>query len=128
MRTYSDLIKLESFKERLQYLQLLDNNALSPRHMSMGFYKTRVWKVIRDQVITRDVCFDLGVDGVYIDGPIFVHHMNPIEEHDIIYKTDKLLNPEYLITCSLHTHNMIHYGTEIEDPYVERKPSDTILW
>ena len=63
-KTYSEMLKLKSFNERLEYLKVLDNNALSPRHMSMEFYKSKAWEQIRDVVIQRDLGFDLGVFGV----------------------------------------------------------------
>lgn len=128
MRTYSELILLDSFKERVAYLQLLDNNALSPRHMSMPFYKSKTWEITRESIIQRDMGFDLGVFGVYIDGPIYVHHINPIDEQDIIFQTNKLTDPENLITTSGYTHNIIHYGSKKKDKWVERQPGDTKLW
>lgn len=128
-RSYSELIRLKSYSERLEYLKLHDNNALSPRHMSESFYKSRLWETIRDQILQRDLGFDLGVFGVYIEGSMYVHHINPIEEYDIIYLTDKLINHENLITTSGATHNKIHYSQEEqEEPWVERTPGDTILW
>src|SRR5699024_432796 len=108
MKSYSELITIDNFKDRLEYLKLLDNNALSPRHMSMDFYKSRTWKTIRKMTMDRDMGFDLGMFGVYIDGPVYVHHINPIEEYDIIYQTDKLLSLDNLITTSHNTHNLIH--------------------
>lgn len=128
MRSYSELILLDSYEERLNYLKLLDNNATSPRHMSMDFYKSKVWKTVRQIIIDRDLGFDLGVFGVYIPDTIIVHHINPINEDDIIYRTQRLLDPENLITVSLHTHNLIHYNNQIEEPWVERTPGDTNLW
>lgn len=128
MKSYSELITIDNFKDRLEYLKLLDNNALSPRHMSMDFYKSRTWKIIRKMTMDRDMGFDLGIFGVYIDGPIYVHHINPIEEHDIIYQTEKLLSLDNLITTSHNTHNLIHYKQEVKDEWVERTPGDTILW
>lgn len=128
MRSYSELIQLESYDERLSYLKLLDNNATSPRHMSGYFYKSHAWLVTRDQIISRDLGFDLGVFGVYIDGPMFVHHINPINESDIVLQTARLLDPENLITTSGHTHNLIHYNTKIQEEWVERTPGDTKLW
>ena len=128
MRTYSELIKLKSHSERLEYLKLLDNNVSSPRHMSMSFYKSRMWLSTRDYIIERDLGFDLGVFGVYIEGPVYVHHIDPITEHDIIYLTDKLLDPENLITTSRDTHNRIHYKTTKKEEWIERTPGDTILW
>lgn len=128
MRSYSELITLDSFDERLAYLKLLDNNVTSPRHMSAGFYQSRTWKILRQQIIDRDLGFDLGVFGVYIDGVRLVHHINPIDESDIVYQTKKLLDPENLITVSGNTHNLIHYNKKEKEQWVERRPGDTKLW
>ena len=128
MKSYSELIKLNSFAERLTYLKLLDNNATSPRHMSAQFYQSRTWKTIRKQIIDRDLGFDLGMFGVYIEGPMLVHHINPIDESDIVYQTNKLLDPENLIPTSGNTHNLIHYNTKEKEVWVERTPGDTKLW
>lgn len=128
MRTYSELISIASFSDRLEYLKLLDNNATSPRHMSGDFYTSSIWKNVRRSIIDRDLGFDLGIFGVYIDGPMFVHHINPIDEYDIIHCTNKLLDPENLITTSLDTHNAIHYKQETKNLWVERSPGDTKLW
>lgn len=128
MRTYNELILLKSFNERLEYLKLLDNNVNSPRHMSQPFFKSYAWKVVRQMVIDRDLGFDLGVFGLYIDGPMFVHHINPITEEDIVNESKKLLDLNNLITTSRETHNKIHYNQTEEDPWVERTPGDTILW
>lgn len=128
MKSYSEMLKFDSFQERLEYLKLLDNNATSPRHMSEQFYKSHTWRTIRKQIIDRDLRFDLGVVGIYIDGPVFVHHINPINENDIIYQTKKLLDPENLITMSLNTHNLIHYNQEVKEIWMERTPGDTKLW
>jgi 5-methylcytosine-specific restriction endonuclease McrA len=128
MRTYSELIKLDNFDARLEYLKLLDNNVTSPRHMSGPFYQSNIWKHIRKQILGRDLGFDLGVFGVYIDGPMYVHHINPINESDIIYQTARLLDPENLITVSMDTHNLIHYNKKEKEQWVERTPGDTKLW
>lgn len=119
---------LSTFQERLEYLKLLDNNATSPRHISGDFYSSRTWKVIRKTIIDRDLGFDLGMFGVYIEGPMLVHHINPIDESDIIYQTNKLLDPENLITVSGNTHNLIHYNKKEKEKWVERTPGDTKLW
>lgn len=128
MRTYSEMMKLESFQERLAYLQLLDNNAKSPRHMSEQFYKSALWQTVRKQIIDRDYGFDLGVMGIYIEDQMLVHHINPIDEHDILHMTPKLLDPENLITLSIKTHNKIHYKQKVEPKWVERLPGDTKQW
>lgn len=128
MKSYSELIQFESFEDRLEYLKLLDNNVTSPRHMSQPFYQSDIWKMVRSQIIDRDMGFDLGVFGIYIPGPIFVHHINPINENDIIYQTSRLLDPENLITTSTDTHNLIHYNKLEKKTWVERTPGDTKSW
>lgn len=126
-RCYSELVKLKSYQDRLNYLILNDNNVTSPRHISEKFYKSTIWKHTRLNIIMRDLPFDLGIFGIYIYDRILVHHINPIDEYDIKYLTKKLTDPENLVVTSLVTHNIIHYGTQ-EDPIVERQPGDTILW
>lgn len=128
MKSYSELVKLTSFSERLNYLKLLDNNVTSPRHMSADFYKSYSWRQLRKSIIERDLGFDLGVFGVYIDGNVYIHHINPIDETDIIFQTNKLLDPENLITVSGNTHNLIHYNKMAKTIWVERTPGDTKLW
>jgi 5-methylcytosine-specific restriction endonuclease McrA len=127
-RSYSELIQLKSHTERLEYLKLLDNNVTSPRHISGNFYRSKTWKTIRQMVIDRDLGFDLGIFGVYIEGPMLVHHINPIDESDIVYQTKKLLDPENLITVSGNTHNLIHYNKKEKEQWVDRQPGDTKLW
>ena len=127
-RSYSELISLPTFNERLEYLKLLDNNITSPRHMSAQFYQSKTWKTIRRLTIDRDLGFDLGIFGVYIEGPILVHHINPINESDIIHQTKKLLDPGNLISVSGNTHNLIHYNKVEKSIWVDRQPGDTKLW
>ena len=126
-RSYSELSTLATYSERLEYLKLLDGNASSPRHMSESFYQSPLWKSIRDSVIKRDIRFDLGVFGMYIHGVVFVHHINPIEEYDIINCTPKLTSLDNLVCTSLDTHNAIHYKQQQEE-YIERQQGDTKLW
>lgn len=128
MKSYSEMLKYESHSDRLEYLKLLDNNATSPRHMSEQFYKSHIWRTVRKRVIDRDMGFDLGVFGVYILDKVIVHHINPIDESDILNLSPKLTDMENLITVSLDTHNRIHYNRVIKDSWDERKPGDTKLW
>ena len=126
-RSYSEVVQFQDYHNRLEYLKLLDNNATSPRHISGEFYRSDLWKGIRADIIKRDCRFDLGIFGLYIDGPVYVHHINPIDEQDIINMTQKLLSYDNLICTSLNTHNAIHYKQQI-DEYVERRPGDTKPW
>lgn len=134
IRSYSDLISFPTFRERYNYLRL--NGAVGEetfgweRYLNQGFYKSDKWKRVRDEVIIRDNGCDLGVDGYEIQGKIYVHHLNPISERDIVNVSEFLCDPEYLICTSFNTHQAIHFGDEnllVMDP-VERTPGDTKLW
>lgn len=134
IRTYTELSQLKTFRERYEYLRL--NGKVGEetfgfdRYLNQVFYKSEEWKSIRDFVIVRDNGCDLGVDGYEIHGKILIHHMNPILAEDILKRSDFLLNPDYLITTVLSTHNAIHYGDDsllITVP-VERTRNDTCPW
>lgn len=135
MRKYSELITLQTFKERFEYLKLdgvvgADTFGYD-RILNQVFYRSPEWRSIRDQVIVRDMGCDLGLANFEIYGRIYVHHMNPITADDIMSRLDDILNPEYLICCSHDTHNAIHYGNYdmvIANEVVERKPNDTCPW
>ena len=134
IRTYSELIKLKTFKDRFEYLKLDgivgEETFGFDRYMNQIFYKSREWTSVRRAVIIRDNGCDLGVEGYEIHGKILIHHMNPINLSDIVHKTDELLNPDYLITTVLSTHNAIHYGDASLLPAlpVERRANDTCPW
>ena len=135
IRTYSDLKKLETFEERYKYLRLDGSVGAETfgfdRYVNQKFYKSEEWKSIRHQVIVRDGACDLGIHSEEIYGKVLVHHMNPLKIDDIKNTTDYLLNPEYLITVSMDTHNAIHYGSDnYSDKYniIERRPNDTSPW
>ena len=55
-----------------------------------------------------------------------------ITEEDIMNRTPFLLDPEYLITCSMETHNAIHFGditvSRIAKDPVIRTPNDQVPW
>lgn len=135
IRTYSELSKLKTFKERYEYLKLSsvvgEDTFGYDRYLNQQFYKSKAWKRVRDQVIIRDNGCDLGIDDRYINSRIYVHHMNPITKSDIINLTEYLLNPEYLICVSKNTHDAIHYGSEellYTNHMVERRSNDTCPW
>lgn len=134
IRTYSELIKLKTFKDRFEYLKLDgivgEETFGFDRYMNQIFYKSREWTSVRRAVIIRDNGCDLGVEGYEIHGKILIHHMNPINLSDIVHKTDELLNQDYLITTVLSTHNAIHYGDASLLPAlpIERRANDTCPW
>lgn len=135
IRTYSELCKLKTFKERFEYLKIGgivgEETFGFDRYLNQAFYNSDEWKRVRNYVITRDNGCDLGIpDREIIDSIILVHHMNPITKEDIINRSDFLLDPEYLICTIKNTHDAIHYGDEsllYQDPIV-RSVNDTCPW
>lgn len=134
LRTYSELIKIKTFEERFQYLQLKGKVGIDTfgfdRYLNQALYHSDLWKRVKRKVIIRDEGRDLGIEGREIHDRIIVHHMNPITVEDVLNQADIVLNPEYLICVSKLTHDMIHYGDEsglIRDP-IERRPNDTCPW
>lgn len=134
IKRYSELILLPTFEERYKYLQLNgvigDETFGFDRYINQMFYRSQEWKQVRDYVIVRDNGCDLGIEGHEIRGKILIHHMNPIGIKDIQQVNEFLLDPEYLITTMLSTHNAIHYGDEsllVTDP-IERSKNDTCPW
>ena len=135
MKTYSELVTLKTFKERYEYLKLNGSVGVETfgfdRYLNQSFYKSKEWESVKREVIIRDNGCDLGVDGYEIYGKILVHHINPITQNDIILRSDILLNPEYLITTTLSTHNAIHFSDEskLQDTSItERQKNDTCPW
>ena len=135
IRTYSELSKLKTFRERYEYLKLDgtvgEETFGFDRYINQMFYKSEEWKRIRNYVITRDNGCDLGMqDRKIVDSVILVHHMNPITKEDIINKNEILLDPEYLITTIKPTHDAIHYGDEslLAEDLVIRSKNDTCPW
>jgi hypothetical protein len=133
-RTYTELSRLETFEERFRYLKLKgilgDVTFGFDRWINQRFYKSQEWNSVRSFVIVRDNGCDLGVLGYEIVSGLLVHHMNPISVNAITHGEDWILDPNFLITTSLQTHNAIHYGDESLLPRgpIVRMPGDTRLW
>lgn len=134
IKTYSELITLPTFEERFRYLKLDGKVGKSTfgfdRYLNQQFYTSADWKRLRNKIILRDSGLDLGVEDHVIANKIYIHHMNPLMVRDLVNRTEFLLNPEYLICVSHHTHNAIHYGDEslLPQPIIERRPNDTCPW
>lgn len=134
IKTYSELIKLPTFKERFEYCKLGgivgDETFGAHRYLNQAFYHSYEWrKIIRPLIIRRDNGNDLAMDGYNIPGHIYVHHLNPIAIIDLLERRDFAYIPEYMVSCSYETHNALHYGFEpTQKEYVERKPNDTAPW
>lgn len=133
-RTYTDLKNFSTFLDRYRYLKLGDRVGKetfgAERYFNQVFYKSPLWRKVRRDVIVRDAGSDLGISDREIGGWIYVHHMNPITIEQIEKRDPSLVNPEFLICCSLNTHNAIHYGDEslLIPELVVRTPNDTIPW
>lgn len=138
IRTYSELISLSTFEERLEYLRIYgkvgEDTFGFDRYLNQMFYTSKEWRSIRKDIIARDMGCDLGILDLEISGTILIHHMNPITKDDILNKSKFLLNPEYLICTSYDTHQIIHYGNR--DPMslqryngpIIRSKNDTCPW
>lgn len=133
-RRYYELRRLRSFEERFEYLKLTGVVGQSTfgfdRWLNQAFYRSREWRDARSYVIARDNGCDLGIPGYEIFADLLVHHMNPMSSEDIEHGAGWIIDPEFLITTSLRTHNAIHYSDESLLPRgpITRKPGDTKLW
>lgn len=134
IRTYSDLIGLDTYEARFEYLKLGGGVGQATfgfdRWINQQFYQSYEWKSVRNHVILRDNGCDLGMYGYEIHTELLIHHMNPMSPDDIKHGESWILDPQYLITTTQKTHNAIHYGTP--NPYpkvvINRSPGDTRLW
>jgi hypothetical protein len=133
-KCYRELSRLGSFEERFEYLSLKgivgESTFGFDRWLNQQFYRSKEWKDARSYVIARDNGCDLGVRGYEIFADLVVHHMNPLTAEAIQHGEFEIIDPEFLITTSLRTHNAIHYGDESLLPRgpIIRQPGDTKLW
>lgn len=133
-RSYSELSRYETFDERFEYLKLGGGVGRATfgfdRWINQEFYRSREWHDIRGFVIVRDDGCDLGVEGYEIYAEPLIHHINPMTPEDLVNRVEWVLDPEFLITTTLRTHNAIHYGTKKPYPKVvtARRQGDTNLW
>ena len=135
IRTYHELSKLKTYRERFEYLLLngvvAEDTFGFDRYFNQKFYKSIEWRRLRNQIIIRDNACDLGLDGYDIFGKVIVHHINPICLDDISWCSEFLMNPDYLICVAMDTHNAIHYGDLgylDAKKQIVRRPNDTKLW
>jgi len=134
IRTYSELSLIGTFERRFEYLSLQGEVGCATfggnRWINQQFYTSREWRRLRHDVIARDEGCDLGVEGHEIHDRIIVHHINPIDEEDILHGTARALDLDNLICTTHDTHNAIHFGDAKLLPklHVPRSPGDTKLW
>jgi hypothetical protein len=133
-RTYQELIQLPTFKERFEYLKLDGYVGKSTfgydRYINQKFYTSPEWRRLRREVILRDECRDLAVEGYEIQGKVLIHHINPISLEDLEGRSPAAYSLDNLICVSPLTHEAIHYSNYDllpQDP-VERFPNDMCPW
>lgn len=133
-RSYKELLQLETFEERYEYLKLngvvAEDTFGSKRYLNQMLYSSPEWRSIRDTIIVRDSGCDLGIIDRPIHDKIYIHHINPITIDDILDGNPIVFDPNNLICVSHITHEAIHYGNSnlLPKDYVERTPNDTCLW
>lgn len=133
-RRYSELIRLQTFEERFEYLSLRGTVGRETfgfdRYLNQMFYRSNEWRRLRSQIIVRDNGCDLGMDGYDIHESAYIHHLNPMTVADVESSDPSILDPDNLISVTLRTHNAIHYGSAdlLPRKLVERRPGDTKLW
>lgn len=134
LKSYSELRRLRTLEERFKYLVLrgkVGRETFGPdRWINQQFYQSKEWRDLRHQIIVRDNGCDLGADGYELHESVYIHHMNPMTADHIKQSDSDILNPEFLISVSMKTHNAIHYGNieNITKRLVVRTPGDTRLW
>lgn len=133
-RSYSELIKMDSYLDRFHYLKLGGRVGKETfgfdRYLNQTLYRSEEWKRFRRDIIIRDNGCDLGCDGYEINDKILIHHINPLTPEDVINRSYKIFDRDNVISCSLNTHNAIHYGdaTLLVTGPIERTPYDTCPW
>ena len=132
-KSYHELIRYSDFLDRFHYLQcsgIVGRPTFgSERWMNQRFYTSEEWKHVRRLVVERDDGCDLGCRDHPIKGRIMIHHINPLTPEVIEHGDDMLLDLDNLISCSLATHNDLHFGNDSRaKPLVERRPNDTCPW
>lgn len=135
IRTYSELIKIPTFEERVKYLKIRQQRVGEDtfgydRWLNQAFYRSQEWKDLRREIFIRDHGYDLAMEGFPLNDKAIIHHLNPITKYDLVNRTKYLLDPEYLVSVNLLTHNAIHYSDEtiLFTGIKERQPNDTCPW
>ena len=135
IKTYSELITLQTFEERFEYLKLSGKVGASTfgydRYLNQILYNSYEWKEkTRRDIILRDGACDLACPGFEIPRRILIHHINPITVEDVINRNPIVFDPENLICVSHNTHQAIHYGdiNLIVTGPIERTRHDTCPW
>lgn len=133
-RSYKELIRFKTFEERFEYLKLSGEVGAptfgSHRYLNQKFYTSSEWRRFRRDIILRDNGCDLAYQDRPINGLVLIHHLNPLSIDEVLNRSEKLMDPDNVVSVCFETHNALHYGdsTLLLSDFVERKPGDTKLW
>lgn len=133
-RSYSELVRLETFEDRFDYLKFSakigEKTFGYERYLNQIFYTSKEWRRFRRDMIIRDNGCDMALEDHDILGRIEVHHINPITIEMIENNDPLLMDPDNVVCVSPNTHKAIHYGDKdlLPKPLIERKPNDTCPW
>ena len=134
-KTYSELIQIPTYEDRLKYAYLgggVGNETFGfDRWLNQRLYNSKEWRQLRNDIIIRDNGCDLAMKGYDLYDRILIHHLNPITYDDVVNRADCIFDPENLICVSHDTHNYIHYGIQddkLKGLNFERTPNDTCPW
>jgi len=134
IKTYSELIQLETYKERFDYLKLNGIVGVETfgyeRLLNQLLYNSGPWKTVRRDVIIRDNGCDLALEGFDIHKYIVVHHIDPITPENIKYGHPKVFDLDNLVCTSDISHKAIHYGnySMIQEKPIVRTRNDMCPW
>lgn len=133
IRSYSEMMELESYEDRLAYLSLggiVSHPTFGgSRYLNQALYRSYEWKSFRNEIIIRDNGCDLACEDFPINDKILIHHINPLTLDDIKQRSRNIFDPDNVVCVSHLTHEAIHYGTEIPNrSMIDRTPNDTTLW
>lgn len=135
-KCYSELVKLQTAKERYQYLRLAGSVGKATfgydRYLNQAFYTSPEWRKFRNDMILRDNGCDMALPDREIPkgAKLILHHINPLTLEDVQEMGPALFDPENVVCVSDKTHNAIHYGDETLMTFepVVRRPNDTCPW
>lgn len=133
-KSYTELMKLPTLKERFDYLNQGNRVGESTfgydRYLNQKFYTSPEWKRVRRNVIARDEGCDMGHTDYPIQGRVIVHHLNAITPEMIINRDPELFDMDNLVCVSHETHEAITYGSSemLPEDAIERTPNDTCPW
>lgn len=134
-RSYRELSRLKTFKEKYEYLRLSGSVGKETfgfdRYLNQALYSSAEWKRFRRNVIVRDNGCDLGDPERPIQGDrIIIHHINPLTVEDLENRSPLIFDMDNVVCVSYLMHQAIHYGDAslLPQDIQERMPNDTIPW